>query len=127
HARAAGSAPCGLSQTPDKAFNGSAEGGPDDKWCSSAVNPFLQVDLGGNLSIGRFVVEHAGAGGDDLNLNTRDFNIQVSVDGTNFTTVTSVTGNIQSITTHDIPPTAAPLDSMNVLTTAGLAAPPPTL
>jgi peptidylprolyl isomerase len=124
HARADGSAPCDPSQTADKAFNGSAESGPDDKWCSSAVNPFLQVDLGNNLSIGRFVVEHAGAGGDDFNLNTRDFNIQVSVDGTNFTTVTSVTGNIQSITTHDIPPTEARYIRLNVVAPARSAAAP---
>jgi FKBP-type peptidyl-prolyl cis-trans isomerase/outer membrane protein assembly factor BamB len=124
HARASGSASCYPNQTPDKAFNGSSESGPDDKWCSSAVNPFLQVDLGHNPSIGRFVVEHAGAGGDDLNLNTRDFNIQVSVDGVNFTTVASVTDNIQSITTHDIPPTAARYVRLNVLAPAKSAAAP---
>jgi FKBP-type peptidyl-prolyl cis-trans isomerase/outer membrane protein assembly factor BamB len=124
HARASGSASCDSSQTPDKAFNGGTEGGPDDKWCSSAANPFLQVDLGRNLSIGRFVVEHAGAGGDDFNLNTRDFNIQVSVDGSNFTTVTSVTANIQSITTHDIAPIAARYVRLNVLTPARTAAAP---
>jgi FKBP-type peptidyl-prolyl cis-trans isomerase/outer membrane protein assembly factor BamB len=124
HARAAGSASCAPSQTPDKAFNGSAESGPDDKWCSSAANPFLQVDLGRNLSVGRFVVEHAGAGGDDFNLNTRDFDIQVSVDGVNFTTVTSVTDNIHSITTHDIPPTAARYVKLNVLKPAKSASAP---
>jgi FKBP-type peptidyl-prolyl cis-trans isomerase/outer membrane protein assembly factor BamB len=122
HARADGSASCDPTQTPDKAFNGSTESGPDDKWCSSAVNPFLQVDLGRNLSIGRFVVEHAGSGGDDFNLNTRDFDIQVSVDGVNFTTVTSVTGNIQSITTHDIPPIVSRYVRLNVLTPAKSAA-----
>lgn len=124
HARASGSGPCDPNQTPDKAFNGSAESGPDDKWCSSAANPFLQADLGRNLSIGRFVVEHAGAGGDDFNLNTRDFNIQVSVDGVNYTTVANVTGNIQSITTHDIPPTAARYVRLNVLTPARIPAAP---
>jgi peptidylprolyl isomerase len=124
NARATGSESCHPSQTPDKAFNGSTESGPDDKWCSSAVNPFLQVDLGQNLSIGRFVVEHAGAGGDDFNLNTRDFTIQVSPDGTNFTTVTSVTANIESITTHDIAPTVARYIRFNVLTPARNAAAP---
>jgi hypothetical protein len=59
HARATGSAPCDPSQTPDKAFNNSAEGGPNDKWCSSTANPFLQADLGRNLTISRFVLEHA--------------------------------------------------------------------
>src|SRR5262245_20090145 len=87
NAHATGSASCNPNQTPDKAFNGSAESGPDDKWCSPAASPFLQVDLGRNVTIGRFVLEHAGAGGDDFNLNSRDFNIQVSVDGLNFSTV----------------------------------------
>lgn len=123
HARATGSAPCDPSQTPDKAFNNSAEGGPNDKWCSSTANPFLQADLGRNLTISRFVLEHAGAGGDDFSLNTRDFNIQVSTDGINFQTVVNVTGNIQSITTHDIAPIVARFVRLNVLTPGGAATP----
>ncbi len=119
HARATGSAPCDASQTPDKAINGSTEAGPSDKWCSSGPNAFLQIDLGRAQTLGRFVVEHAGAGGDDFNLNTSDFNIQVSTDGTSFKTVTSVTGNIQSITTHDIQPTAARFVRLNVLNPSG--------
>jgi outer membrane protein assembly factor BamB len=119
HVRATGSASCDPSQTPDKAFNNSAEDGPSDKWCSSAANPFLQADLGRNLTISRFVLEHAGAGGDDFSMNTRDFNIQVSTDGINFQTVVNVTGNIQSITTHDIAPTVARFVRLNVLTPQG--------
>jgi peptidylprolyl isomerase len=115
NASATGSAPCAPSQTPDKAFNGSAEAGIADKWCSSAPNSFLQVDLGQPLSIGRVVVEHAGAGGEDFNLNTRDFNVQVSMDGANFSTVASTSDNIQSITTHDIPSTTARYVRLNVL------------
>jgi len=122
--KATGSAPCEPSQAADKAFNGSAEDGPTDKWCSAAANPFLQVDLGRVSKISRFVVEHAGAGGDDFNLNTRDFNIQVSADGQTFSTVASVTGNIQSITTHDIPPTEARYVRLNVITSQGTPAPP---
>src|SRR5215813_3313884 len=122
-AKATGSAPCDPSQNPDKAVNGSAEGGPDDKWCSSAQNPFLQVDLGRTFNIGRFVVEHAGAGGDDFNMNMRDFSIQVSTDGQTFTTVANVTGNIQSITTHDIPATQARYVRLNVAIPEGTTAP----
>ena len=118
-AHATGSAPCSPTETPDKAINNSTEGGPADKWCSSASNPFLQLDLGRRETIGRFVVEHAGAGGDDLNLNTSDFNIQVSTDGTNFQTVANVTDNVQSITTHDIAPTAARFVRLNVLSPSG--------
>lgn len=118
-ARANGSAPCDPTETPDKAINGSTEGGPADKWCSSAPSAFLELDLGRTQSVGRFVVEHAGAGDDDFNLNTTDFNIQVSTDGKNFLTVANVMGNVQSITTHDIPPTAARFVRLNVLNPNG--------
>jgi outer membrane protein assembly factor BamB len=121
HRHAVGSAPCERGQGPEKAFNGTVENGPDDKWCSAAPNPYLQVDLGGTFNINRFVVEHAGAGGDDFLLNTRAFNIQVSVDGANFTTVAAATDNIQSITTHDIPPTPAHFVRLNVLVPAATA------
>ena len=123
NARATGSGSCDPAQTPDKAFNGSAAGGPADKWCSSAANPFLQVDLGRPVSVGRFVVEHAGAGGDDFNLNTRDFNIQISMDGANFTTVASTTDNVQSITTHDIRSTTARYVRLNILKTQDVTDP----
>jgi hypothetical protein len=116
HRPATGSAPCAPEQSPDKAFNGTSEAGPSDKWCSSAPEPFLQVDLGSIFNVGRFVVEHAGAGGDDFHLNNRDFNIQVSVDGSNFATVASVTGNVDSITTHDIPATPARYVRLNIVT-----------
>jgi F5/8 type C domain len=118
-ARATGSQPCDPTETPEKAINGSTEAGPADKWCSSAPSAFLQLDLGRTETLGRFVVEHAGAGGDDFNLNTSDFNIQVSIDGTNFQTVASATGNVQSITTHDIPPTPARFVRLNVLNPTG--------
>jgi hypothetical protein len=100
-------APCDTTgaDTPDKAFNGSSEGGPADKWCSAAANPFLQVDLGSVFSLNRFMLEFAGAGGEDLGSNVRSYLIQVSVDGTNFETVADVTTNGFSIATHDITPT----------------------
>lgn len=115
---ATGSPPCNPTQTPDKAFNGSSEGGPDDKWCSATPNPYLQVDLGRTFSVSRLVVEHAGAGGDDFTLNTRDFDIQVSTDGTNFQTVASTLANIQSITIHEIAPVAARFVRLNIVTPA---------
>ena len=60
HAHATGSPPCDRSQSPDKAFNNSAERGPTDKWCSSSPNPFVQADLGRNLTVSRFVLEQLG-------------------------------------------------------------------
>jgi peptidylprolyl isomerase len=118
NARATSTASCTPEQGPEKAFNGSAKGGPDDQWCSSVPNPYLEADLGRPYNIGRFVIEHAGAAGEDFNLNTRDFNIQVSLDGSHFSTVASATGNDQSITTYDIVPTTARYVRLNVLKTA---------
>ena len=115
-AQATGSAPCDPSQTPDKAFNDSAEGGPSDKWCSSAPNAFLEADLGKSSTIGRIVIDHAGAGGEDFNQNTADFNLQVSQDGNSYTTVANVKANDQSITVHDFAPIRARYVRMNVVT-----------
>jgi F5/8 type C domain len=121
---ATGSAPCTPAETPSQAVNGSFSGGLDDKWCSSAANPYLLVDLGSPQNISRFVVEHAGAGGEALSLNTAAFNIQISSDGVNFTTVVSVTGNVDSITTHDIAPTIARYVQLNIVS-ATLSGNPP--
>jgi len=81
------------------------------------------VDLGAPVNIGGFVIEHAGEGGDDSLLNTRDVSIQISSDETNFKTVVNVTGNIQSITTHDIQPTTARFVRLNVTKPAQIASP----
>jgi len=121
---ASGSAPCTAGETPSQAVNGSFSGGLNDKWCSSAPNPYLLVDLGSPQSISRFVVEHAGAGGESFSLNSSAYNIQVSTDGVNFTTVVSVTGNIDSITTNDIAPTTARYVELNIVTPTQSGSPP---
>lgn len=89
---AVGSAPCTPDQGPDKAFNGSVSGGADDKWCTHEWDRFLQVDLGTAVKVNRFIVKHAGAGGESEESDTREFNIQVSKDGKMFATVVSSTG-----------------------------------
>jgi predicted alpha-1,2-mannosidase len=98
---ATGSTPCNSNETPAKAVNGSVSGGNSDKWCSLVSGTkFLQVDLGSTRSIVSFTVRHAGAGGESTTLNTKDFDIQVSADGTTFTTVVQVRGNTASVTNH---------------------------
>ena len=120
HPMATGSAPDG-SCSAAAAFNNSAQGGPTDKWCSSVSNPFLEVDLGGNFLVNRFVTEHAASGGEDLSLNTRAYNIQVSLDGTNFDTVVDVGNNHKSITTDDIPAIVARFVRLNIVAPAQTA------
>jgi hypothetical protein len=52
--------------------------------------------------IHRFVVQHAGAGGEGSWLDTRDFGIEVSTDGSSWTSAVSVTGNTADTTTHPV-------------------------
>jgi hypothetical protein len=90
---ATGSSPCSPDQGPEKAVNGSVSGGKTDRWCAEGWNGlFLQVDLGTAQRVKRVVVKHASAGGEDANLDTRDFNIQVSADGKTFTTAAASSG-----------------------------------
>ncbi|HET8681354.1 MAG TPA: GH92 family glycosyl hydrolase, partial [Micromonosporaceae bacterium] len=95
---ATGSTPCGASEGPEKAVNGSVSGGTSDKFCSLVTPSFLQVDLGATFAVQSFTVRHAGAGGETTTWNTRAYTIQVSTDGTNFTTPVTVTANTASVT-----------------------------
>jgi hypothetical protein len=100
---ATGTTVCNIDEGPAKAFNGSYSGGNFDKWCSNATGTkVLTVDLGTNANISQIVLEHAGAGGESFDLNTRAYNVQVSTDNVNFSQVASMSANIQSITTHNI-------------------------
>src|SRR5688572_9096988 len=57
-----GSIPCDADETAAEAVNGSVSGGPGDKWCSGAAGAYLEIDLGGLRSVGRFVLHHASSG-----------------------------------------------------------------
>jgi hypothetical protein len=92
HRPATGSVPCSPDQGPDKAVNGSVDGGQTDRWCAEDRPLFLQVDLGAARPVTRFVVKHASAGSENEESDTREFNIQLSNDDKTFTTVVSSTG-----------------------------------
>ncbi|MCG8499968.1 MAG: discoidin domain-containing protein [Firmicutes bacterium] len=80
---------------PEKAFDGSTA----TKWCSDPGEPsWITVDLGSNKNIGRYVIKHAGSGGEVSTANTRDFKIQVSTDGLSWTEIDSVSGNTSNET-----------------------------
>jgi len=89
---ATGSPPCSDDRGPEKAVNGSVAGGKADSWCADDRPLFLQVDLGADHPVKRFVVKHASAGGENPDFDTRDFNIQVSPDAKTFTTVVTSAG-----------------------------------
>jgi hypothetical protein len=109
---------CNANEGPAKAVNGSVAGGNTDKWCSTSTNRWMQVDLGRSSLVSQFVVKHAGTGGENTAWNTRDFNIQVSTNGTSWTTVATVTANTASTTTHNVTPVSARYVRLNVTTPA---------
>jgi ABC-type transport system involved in multi-copper enzyme maturation permease subunit len=107
HRPAISSPPCSPDEGPEKAFNGSVNGGPKDRWCSYGSGsftgqPFLQVDLGKPYLIKRVVVKHAGAGGEDEEYNTAMFNVQASNDNKTFATIVTGTGSrlVEEITSR---------------------------
>ena len=105
---------CNANEGPAKAVNGSVAGGNLDKWCSLGASKWLQVDLGSSQSVNRLVVKHAGAGGENTAWNTRDFTLQVSTNGTSWSTVATVTGNTASTTTHAITAVSARYIRLNI-------------
>ncbi|MBX7466962.1 GH92 family glycosyl hydrolase [Streptomyces sp. MAG02] len=100
---ATGSASCNAVETPDKAVNGTFNGGTGDKWCSKASGTkALQVDLGASHRLTSLTVRHAGAGGESADWNTKDYDLSVSADGTTWTTAAQVRGNTADSTTSTV-------------------------
>ncbi|MBC8160154.1 MAG: glycoside hydrolase family 92 protein [Roseiflexaceae bacterium] len=100
---------CGGSEGPEKAVNGSVSGGNSDKWCATLASGsvWLQVDLGAAKPISRWVVRHAGAGGESASYNSRDFKLQQSSNATNWSDLDSVSGNSASVTDRAVAATSA--------------------
>jgi hypothetical protein len=107
---------CAATEGPAKAVNGSVSGGNADKWCSLGATKFLRVDLGAPTSVGRFVLRHAAAGNEPARFNTRDFDIQTSLDAVTWTTRVTARANTANITTHTVTAVSARYVRLNVIT-----------
>ncbi|MDA9471349.1 endo-beta-N-acetylglucosaminidase [Enterococcus sp. 5H] len=67
------------------------------KWCDNgSEKPWMIADLGGQKTIAGFELFHAGAGGESPEWNTRDYDISVSNDGTNWTNIVQRRGNTEN-------------------------------
>ncbi|MEC3993898.1 discoidin domain-containing protein [Actinacidiphila sp. DG2A-62] len=99
---ATGSTPCNANETPAKAVNGSVSGGNSDKFCSLASPAQLTVDLGAPHALSGVEIDHAGAGGESTDWNTRAYTVQVSGDGSTWTTAAQATANTASVTSHTL-------------------------
>ena len=95
-----------------------ADGSPSDgyMWVSQATDGtgWVQLDFKEPYMISRYVVRHAEAGGLDPELNSRDFTIEISLDGETWTTVGSYVGNTSPVSEASINPIEAQYVRMNV-------------
>ncbi|RZA26342.1 MAG: hypothetical protein EOP10_03930 [Proteobacteria bacterium] len=94
------SATCSSNEAAAKAYDGSAS----TKWCgamTSGVN-HLSVDLGTARMVKSVRILHAGAGAESRTLNTKDFELQISSNGNDFTDLSSIRGNQSSMTYHKV-------------------------
>jgi hypothetical protein len=109
-----GSAPCNSNETPAKAVNGSVSGGNSDKFCSLTSPSQLTVDLGAGYSVTGLEIDHASAGGESASYNTKAYTVQVSTNGSTWTTVAQATANTAAVTTHSLTATSARYVRLNV-------------
>jgi alpha-L-fucosidase 2 len=101
-AKATADASCAPGEQPQNAVDGSLS----TKWCSNADlgAQWLRLDLGTNITISRWVVEHAGAGGEGSDWDTKNFKLQKSTDGNAWTDVDTVTNNTADVTDRTVAP-----------------------
>ena len=97
---------CAAGEEPAKAVDGSAT----TKWCAFTTGRqgWLMLDLGQARTVARWVVAHAGAGGESSSFNTRDFRLQSATtpDGP-WVDSDTVAGNTASTTDRTIVPVTA--------------------
>lgn len=95
-----------------------ADGSPSDgyMWVSKTTDGagWVQLDFKEPFQISRYVVRHAEAGGLDAELNSRNFTIEASLDGTTWTTIGTHAANIQPVTDASVTPVEARYVRVNV-------------
>ena len=75
---------------------------------------WVQMDFQEPYQISRYVVRHAEAGGLNPQLNSRDFTVEVSLDGEAWTTVGTYVSNTSPVTDASITPVEARYVRVNV-------------
>ena len=95
-----------------------ANGSPSEAymWISRTAEgtAWVQLDFQEPYEISRYVLRHAEAAGLDPQLNNRDFTIETSLDGENWTTADSQTDNTSPVTDATITPVEARYLRVNV-------------
>lgn len=84
------------------------DGTPSTLWTSSAAGTrSLTFNFGRFFNLNRYVIRHAGDAGLNPSLNTRDYRVQVSVDGNEWSTLDTQLGNVANVSDVEFPPVTA--------------------
>lgn len=84
-------------------FGKAVDGSASTKWCATGDAPhFIQVDLGNEYTLYKFILKHAEEGGESPAWNTYDYQILLSDDGETWMEVVNIEGNTEGVTEHAI-------------------------
>ena len=79
---------------PNEAPKFAVDGDVKTKWCATGPAPHeIIIDLGATKTVSEVRMSHAEAGGENPNMNTKDYIIETSVDGVTYTPVVEVLKN----------------------------------
>jgi len=74
----------------------------------------LTYSLGETYVLSRYLIQHAGSNGLDSSLNTRDYTIEISMDGKKWTLADQYQGNTYNVSDIDIDPVEARYVRLNI-------------
>jgi hypothetical protein len=97
---------CTVGSGPYNAIDGQASNIYNDKFCAYVTGAYitLTIDLRKSYGISHFVIKHAGAAGESVAFNTREFTIRTSNDGIYYVNRAIVCCNTASVTTYPMYP-----------------------
>ncbi|MDR1096930.1 MAG: discoidin domain-containing protein [Tannerella sp.] len=94
------------SSKPDYAADGTCA--KERSWISASKGKkWIQFDFKKTYRISRYVIRHAGVNDIDSSYNTKDFTVEVSLDGKKWITADRQTNNVSDVTDRDITPVQA--------------------
>ena len=79
------------------------DGKLDSKWCALGENSnWIEVDLGKDTMIKELRMSHAEAGGEARSMNTSEYKVEVSNDGSTWRQIKDIKGNTNAVSRDDL-------------------------
>lgn len=101
---------------PNEAPEFAVDGDSSKKWCAVGTDKHnITIDLGEVKQIAEVAISHAEEGGESPDMNTEEYMVEVSEDGTNFTEVVNVSKNSLGKTIDAFKPINARFVKLTVL------------